>query len=1353
MPVQATSESVGTATRAGHATSASLPITDPAQDMRTRRSSTDEPATSSSYSSAADHPPTIPKLPSLNTRPLPNLAPRSSSLPFAFMGQGHSTAPSPSIPSPPTSSSSVSVASKGFQAALAGGSRLKRAIVSRRKKSEDVSQLFGFGNKREVQHEVRQQAQEQQFRHLRVESCVPLTSSSSKGRVPSNSSNPTLMMAADQLIPLSPTPPTPPPKPRPSPQYLVTNETPVLSSSHTLEQVPSRSQSVASPDSRSSVIPLSPGITSAVTLIYINEKDKEQGTQGVRSKTLPESREADTGHEVPRLKPKEADAVKSEGIVVADIKESRRKSDSTMSYHTIRPGTTSNRASRPVSMAESLQSNHTIKPVRISALIADGDFTMLEEDDDTCKDQDAVDASRPPTIITTPQKGSPEASLKTKSRRSLSFNLGPYASKTQPPSPPTHHPTLSLSEIKYPSYSVTEGMPPPISPLTPSVAKEVPKIVQTSATGQTGPIPAPRSQRKLPPLPPQMQLPTIMSNSPSHLPPAPRAISMTSSLAPSAGRAFRGAVGRMGRAMGISSSSSNSATASGYPSTTSDGQNLTRTNSNQSSSASHPYSPMGWARRRTPDAPSGTWSVAPSLASTSASDIDHLGVPSGPVLGLMLRAPFKGSGVVFAKELKMAVRETAIGITPPAGEGRRAGEWVRAADTEKRSKMRDVEKALEERRLPAVIVRCAQHILVWGVEEEGLFRVGGRPKHVSALRSEFDKGADYDLASCEPGDLDPHAVASVFKAFFRELPEHMLTPVLLPYFEGLVEQETAAAGAATESKPRNADVKPASHGLGLPSGPKPGSLPPGMKKPPSLSTLAVTSFKDMRPPSNSLIRAIRALISQLPEENRHLLRTLVDVINATSTNEKETKMPLSNLLLVFYPSVQITPPLLKILCETKEIWDEEMETPIMDVKREKAGSSASSTSEIYSDAPDGMVERESLSGGIRTSEDHTSSLSDHQASAEGSIDLVEGLARRRPSPRPRRDPESTVYMDAECSCSSTSLLLHELSSSVDSSMDNSFLSSDKSPNEMSPSSTPPMTSSVESLATPATSSGQPSLPHLPIDEGKAEQDVESMSDVMAPESTKYIINDSMSHTGPVHFPSLPASTPLKRRSSPFLSMLHIAPMNATPSSLNEPPSPTTSLHSNSSLPRRPKMKKPSLQIFVSSKHSNCSLRGISKTSISNPIINNDAVTAPHSASDSSVSTPQSAVTAPQGSVYTLPPVIWDGIQVSSSRTDSFQEETEDALTVETTKTGTPIADRYRADSTTSSMFPPTRSARSTPEPAKTSHLRPTPRRPATSPSSNHLGILDQELGSEGDWTHSVLLAADIERIRLQDRKR
>jgi hypothetical protein len=46
--------------------------------------------------------------------------------------------------------------------------------------------------------------------------------------------------------------------------------------------------------------------------------------------------------------------------------------------------------------------------------------------------------------------------------------------------------------------------------------------------------------------------------------------------------------------------------------------------------------------------------------------------------------------------------------------------------------------------------------------------VNGRPRHVSHLRAEFDSGADYDMTECSLSELDPHAVASVFKAYLRE---------------------------------------------------------------------------------------------------------------------------------------------------------------------------------------------------------------------------------------------------------------------------------------------------------------------------------------------------------------------------------------------------------------------------------------------------------------------------------------------------------------------------------------------------------------------------------------------------------
>ena len=65
-------------------------------------------------------------------------------------------------------------------------------------------------------------------------------------------------------------------------------------------------------------------------------------------------------------------------------------------------------------------------------------------------------------------------------------------------------------------------------------------------------------------------------------------------------------------------------------------------------------------------------------------------------------------------------------------------------------------------------------------------RISGRSSHVAKLRSEFDAGGylshtlfraalininaggDYDLTEVEPGDLDPHAVSSIFKTFLRE---------------------------------------------------------------------------------------------------------------------------------------------------------------------------------------------------------------------------------------------------------------------------------------------------------------------------------------------------------------------------------------------------------------------------------------------------------------------------------------------------------------------------------------------------------------------------------------------------------
>ena len=98
-----------------------------------------------------------------------------------------------------------------------------------------------------------------------------------------------------------------------------------------------------------------------------------------------------------------------------------------------------------------------------------------------------------------------------------------------------------------------------------------------------------------------------------------------------------------------------------------------------------------------------------SAASTTDSDPFS---PSEPVLGRLLRGPLRKGKVVFGKELKMVVRETRI-VVGDVGGSKSLSDLM-----EKESLV----KALEKRMLPALVVRCAQHLLIWGVQEEGLFR-------------------------------------------------------------------------------------------------------------------------------------------------------------------------------------------------------------------------------------------------------------------------------------------------------------------------------------------------------------------------------------------------------------------------------------------------------------------------------------------------------------------------------------------------------------------------------------------------------------------------------------------------------
>ncbi|KAF9479053.1 hypothetical protein BDN70DRAFT_932896 [Pholiota conissans] len=1380
------------------------------------------------------HPPNMQPDPSSSSQKEQRVAvaaPRSSSLHHHPMGLSLSK-PTPPLPAPEpaVSSTTSSAAAKGLNVAVAGGNKLKRAFARRRKNSVDMSGVLSPRGK-ELQDPrlragvsspslatdkgLRQPrpssppiAAAQRSTPPRIESTRPpgvISPTSANLEVKSGASSPSPSLATEksprQFHPTSPpiatvqrsTPPRMETKKPPS-MPIVLNQTIVLSPTQASPQPPTPPKKDSSPQpsdrsqtsyagSRNSVMPISPGISSAVT--YISLMDQQL------------------------VKPAEAEKENVKTPEKRDAKENWRKSDSTNSHHTIRPGGgagPTSRSSRPVSWAESFQSAHTVVQAstsnrRLSALIGDADFGMPEEDDDdTSSSSHAAPESSPPS------------SVHSRSHRSMSLS---HDSSSPSPSPQLL--PIPAIDMKYPSHSVSEGHPPFSATLPPRAPAISPSISQPQSNTLRGRFAAWTAVAGNAPVTPPLTAAHEVSPSQQSVAPSSfrqTAISMSAGVGPAAAGLAKRAVEKMGRkwaqGMGISSSSSGSG---GWSSSSSNdashmGDALVRTSSNTSmstglSSFLHPNPGRVGAggHKRTP----GAASIS-SNSMGSTSDSDFFANPTGPNLGVRLRGPLRSkggmqmiAGVVFGRDLAAGVKETGIRVgKAPQAEGKRKEGLV---------------GELEERALAAVVVRCAQHLLLWGVQEEGLFRVNGRPTHVSKLRSEFDSGADYDMTECSPGDLDPHAVSSVFKAYLRELPEPILTKKLQPLFDAAINKETTVNAA----DPTSAPARLGARGLqGLPSGPKSGFVSGGLRKPPSLSTLAMPSFADIPPASKSLVSAIRALIAQLPAENRDLMLTIVDLVKATASRSKETKMPLCNLMLVLHPTLKLTPSLLKVLCETEGIWypsdvseeEDEEDERIIDIRRqtltqERRDVEDDSSSDTRSRLGD---ESDSLASS-RPSLDNPSS--DYHGSAEGSV--YEGQA----VPRVLREDYDrsevpTVYLDSRSHLSSTSSvssLLQDVSrqrhpsdligcdtSSISSggaySLHNVPLSSSSSP--------PPLSSSAESVVTP-TSSGNPSFADLPFDAaamthnvsekeahhhgGSGPQIVESTPMELRPlqGSKRPVISNPIPITTPVQFPGVPSpaisspqapSTPAmsanpKRRSIPVLSLPSFSPTSPIPFPHASPQS-AGGVGQALAQEKGLRSKKPSLKLLFSKKSASSLKSGKEHgmSFISTPVLQSQGS---RSGSDSSVSTPSSAVTAPQSSVSTtpstalLPPVLDTPIEDGALRLGlGFDISPPDTATLvdsqadNTRRVGEGPSDINLQNSpynTTISTSPGTiqrvqLSSKRTIKPGE-NHLRHQASSSnlsiVSTASSHHLSLFeDDDQENVEDWTQSVLLAADMD---------
>ncbi|KAI0702939.1 hypothetical protein C8T65DRAFT_655154 [Cerioporus squamosus] len=830
-----------------------------------------------------------------------SVPPRVASL--ANMGQSQARPAAP--PSPPPLSPAPSTASSA-------GNRLKRAWAGRRKKSEDITAMFastervGKGNEREgVAAKPPPPSAMPDLNDLRLERPPSrglggqkiLQSVFGGGRKASGQKFSGQVSAV--------VPPPPPPKPAATGRRTPSTSPP---------QTPAKDAHFP-----------------AAVQAPMQGPQRAQPVQSAQQLAQPAQPAQSVEHS--RRPSDGGDA--STSTAAEKAKEDWRKSDSTMASHsTIRPGALSgNRSPRPVSLAESSHSGNTIVPPvnkRLSALITDAEFTMFEETDSSVSEHETT--SRPPAS----GRPSPTSSLKARNRRSASLSVGPLwtSGKTSPPSSTQSPPFPELQReppVVFSRYPYSD----PYCGCGLHLSCERRRLCSDHRQQHTWPpcrrtavqasSPHTQAERPVPDLPPPQPRRPPGTRSPPPVNPTFRqtAVSMTGSLAPAAGIAMgfgKRAVEKVGRAWGgLTSSASNH---SGYSSSSSTGMS----DSASGYASSHHSGPTSRkARRKAPHAFSNASSIS-SLASSSSED--HF-VPAGPQLGSRLRGPKLSSsglsivgGLVFRRDLKSCVYETA------------ADDVLRRLASGQQTVSFGF-RPLESRLLPALALRCAQHILRWGVQEEGLFRISGRSSHVAKLRAEFDAGADYNLVECEPGDLDPHAVSSIFKTFLRELPEPVLTKGLLPVFESaLADDQGRRSEDVTQqhASPRN--------GSNLP-----------LRKPPSLSTLAMPSFAGARAISDAQLAIFSYLVSQLPQENRDLLYTVVELVKITAARSRETKMPLGNLLLVFCPSLNMSPTLLRILCEADGIWDGPPAQPVHEAVAEVARASVGSVDARRADHP------------------------------------------------------------------------------------------------------------------------------------------------------------------------------------------------------------------------------------------------------------------------------------------------------------------------------------------------------------------------------------------------------------------
>ncbi|KAG0363698.1 hypothetical protein BG005_008066 [Podila minutissima] len=153
--------------------------------------------------------------------------------------------------------------------------------------------------------------------------------------------------------------------------------------------------------------------------------------------------------------------------------------------------------------------------------------------------------------------------------------------------------------------------------------------------------------------------------------------------------------------------------------------------------------------------------------------------------------------------------------------------------------------------IPTVLFRCAEFLEAKGVDEVGLYRVPGSHASVQKLKKMFDSGKDFNLLAMD--GVDPNDIATLLKLYLRELPTPLLPAFLLEQFQSVITTD------------------------------------------------------------RHICHTLRGILVRLPRHNYVVLSFLCHHLSRIAAHSEKTKMNVSNLGVVFAPTLSIGSVLFRAL--------------------------------------------------------------------------------------------------------------------------------------------------------------------------------------------------------------------------------------------------------------------------------------------------------------------------------------------------------------------------------------------------------------------------------------------------------